>query len=59
MQISQGYQKKMFIALKACDFVGKGEISLYIKNHFLPILIGFGDTKFVDTFCGLQLGPNR
>ena len=31
MQITRGYQKKMFIALKACDFVGKGEISLYIK----------------------------
>jgi len=27
MQISPGYQKKVFIAKKVCDFVGKVEIS--------------------------------
>ena len=46
----------MFSALKVCNYVGKVEISLYSKNHFGAILIGFGDTQFVDTFCGLGLG---
>ena len=52
-----GLSEKMFIAYKVCHFVGKVEISLYSKNHCGAILIGFGDTYFVDTFCGLELGP--
>ena len=31
---NHGYQEKMFIAWKVCDFVGKVEMSLYRKNHF-------------------------
>ena len=56
MQISPGYQKKVFIAKKVCDFVGKVEISQYSRTHFGAILIGFGDTQSVDTFRGLKLG---
>ena len=36
-------EKKMFIAWKVCSFVGKVEILLYIKNHSVAFLIGFGD----------------
>ena len=32
------------------------EISLYSKNHCGAILIGFCDTKLVDTLCGIELG---
>ena len=39
-----GLQKKIFIAQKACNFVGKVEISLYSKNHCGAILVGFYDT---------------
>ena len=56
MQIPLGDQKTIFIAQKVCDFVGKVEISLYSKNHFGAMLIGFGDTQLVDTFLGKQLG---
>ena len=52
-----GLSEKMFIAKKVCNFVGTVEISLYSKNHCGAILIGFGDTLFVDTFCGPELGP--
>ena len=52
MQIPPGDQKTIFIAQKACDFVGKVEISLYSKNHFGAMLIGFGNTQLVDTFLG-------
>ena len=41
MQIPGGYQKKMFIAKKVCNFVGNVEISFYRKNHSRAILIGF------------------
>jgi len=44
MQIALGDQKTIFIAQKVCNFVGKVEISLYSKNHFGAMLIGFGDT---------------
>ena len=47
MQIPRGYQKKMFIAQKVCNFVGNVEISVYSKNHCGAILIVFGDTQFV------------
>ena len=33
-----GYQKKMFIAQKVCNFVGKVKISLNSKNHCGAIL---------------------
>ena len=56
MQIPRSYQKKMFIAQKVCNFVGKVKISLYSENHCGAILIGFGNTQFGDTFCGLELG---
>ena len=52
-----GVREKMFIAKKVCNFVGKVEIPLYSKNHCGAILVGFGDNLFVDTFCGLELGP--
>ena len=32
------------------------EISLYSKIHCGAILIGFGDTKFVDTLCSIEFG---
>ena len=57
MQIPRDYQKKMFNAQKVSNFVGKVKMSLYSKNHCGAILIRFGDTQFVDTFCGLELGP--
>ena len=39
-----GLSEKMFIAQKACNFVGKLEISVYSTNHCGAILIGFVDT---------------
>ena len=44
MQIPLGDQKTIFIAYKVCDFVGKVEVSLYSKNHFIVTLIGFSDS---------------
>ena len=52
-----GLSEKLFIAQTVCRFVGKVEISLYSKNHCGAILIGFGDTQFIDNFRGLELGP--
>ena len=52
MQIPLGDQKTPFIAQRVCDFVGKVEISLYSKNHFGAMLIGFGDRQLVDTYLG-------
>ena len=49
-----GLSEKMFIAQQVCNFVGKVEISLYGKKHCGAFLISFGDTQFVDTFCGLD-----
>ena len=57
MLIPRDYQKKMFIAQKVFNCVGKVEMSLYSKNHCGAIHIGFGDSSFVDTFCGLELAP--
>ena len=37
---------------ESCVFVGRVEISLYGKNHFAAMLIGFGDTYLVDTILG-------
>jgi len=47
MQIPLGDEKTIFIAYKVCDFVGKVKISLYSKNHFGTMLIGFGDMVLV------------
>ena len=44
MQNSPGDQKTTFIAYKPFDLVGKVEISLYSKNRFGAMLIGFGNT---------------
>ena len=43
MQIPLKDLKTIFIASKVCDFVGKVEISMYSKNHFGEMVIGFGD----------------
>jgi len=43
MQNSLEDQKAIFIPEKVFDFVGKVEISMYSKNHFGAMLIGFGD----------------
>ena len=52
MQNSLGDHETIFIAKKVSDFVGKVEISLYSKNNFGALLIGFGDSLLVDTFWG-------
>ena len=57
MQISSGLSEKKIYWVESLQFVGMVEISLYRKNHFGVILIGVGHTLFVDTFCGLELGP--
>ena len=57
MQIPRGYQKKCLFRRKSEILSGRLKISLYSKNHCGALLIGFGDTYFDDTFCGLQLGP--
>ena len=52
MQMPLKDQKTIFIAQKVCHFVGKVEISLYSRNLFVAMLIGFGDTQLLDTFLG-------
>ena len=61
---SGGYQKKIFIAQKVCDFVGMVEISWYSKYYFGAMLIAFGDAQLVATFlgknylvCRMHIGP--
>ena len=49
--------EKVVIAKKVCEFVDKVEILLYKTNHLCVILIEFGYNYFVDTCCGLELGP--
>ena len=48
MQIPRGYQKKMFILQKVCDFVDKVEISLFDRG-------GVGPSKKCSFWCN---GPS-
>jgi len=52
-----GLSEKNVYCVESLQFFFKVEISLYSKNHCCAILIRFGDGQFVDTFCGVELGP--
>ena len=58
MQIPRGYQKKCLLRRKSAILSVRWKFQcISSKNHCGAILIRFGDTLFVDTFCGSELGP--